>query len=197
MKKILALILCSITILCAEPLFFGGLRNQRYAFVGVQFQDRFGIAFEESLFNQDFDWQHGRLALFSQYSMPLGFEIEYALFAGMQYDQSFYDYGSQASLNWTVPNKMIAITGIFQPMYDSDLGMDLAYCAQLLVKPFKDIGFYFGERNIPDFRKVEDRFFGGMLFELERISVLAEISTPVNESIEWTRVGASFIYKSR
>jgi hypothetical protein len=121
-------------------------------------------------------------------------KLWYVLYGGMQYDMDYYDYGGELSLLWA-PHAYFQIKARYRPFYDSDLGTRYGYLIQLQSFPFEDVGFYAGFKNMPDYRNVERRFFGGMLFDVGRLGVYSEISTPVHGSFEWTRVQLNFIYR--
>ena len=192
-KLVVVLLMFSATLLFANNQFFMGMRNQRFLFAGVQ-HGSYGVAYEQSLFNQDPEQQHGCLGLFAEYSLPLSMKLWYVLYGGMQYDMDYYDYGGELSLLWA-PHAYFQIKARYRPFYDSDLGTHYGYLVQLQSAPFEDVGFYVGFKNMPDYRNVERRFFGGMLFEVGRLGVYPEISTPVHGSFEWARVQLNFIYR--
>jgi hypothetical protein len=195
MKKCLfiGLLLGLFSELFAGNSFFMGMRNQRFLFVGVQ-HNSYGFAFEQSLFNQDPEQQHGRIVAYTQYSLPISVTLWYILFGGMQYDQDYYEYGGEVAVLWA-PQRYFQVRGRFQPFYDSGYHTKYGYLLQLQSYPFKEVGLYAGIKNIPDYRSVERRYFGGLLFDVGRLSVCPEISTPIHGSFEWTRMNLSFIYR--
>ena len=190
--RIVALLLASATLLFANSQLFMGMRNQRFLFSGIQYR-AYGVAYEQSLFNQDPDQQHGSLGLFAEYTLPLSVTLWYAVYGGMQYDADYYDYGGEVGMVWDAFD-YFGLKARYRPFYDSDLGTHYGYLVQLQTFPFKEVGFYAGLKNMPDYRDVERRVFGGMLFDVGRLEVYPEISTPVHGSFEWTRVQLNFIY---
>lgn len=192
-KNIVFLLVASVTLLFANSSFFTGMRNQRFMFVGVQ-HGSYGAAYEQSVFNQDPEQQHGKIGLFAEYSLPLSMTLWYILYGGMQYDLDYYDYGGEVSMLWTF-RTCAQIRVRYRPFYDSDLGVHQGYLLQLQLSPFEDVGFYVGLKNMPDYRDVERRFFGGVMFDVGRLGVYPEVSTPVHGSFEWTRVNLNFVYR--
>ena len=192
-KSSIILLFASATFLFANNLFFTGMRNQRFLYVGAQ-HGSYGVAYEQSMFNQDPEQQYGRIGLFAEYSLPLSVTLWYILYGGMRYDLDYYDYGGEIFLLWT-PRAYFQIRGQYRPFYDSDLGVRHGFLVLLQSFPFEDVGFYVGFKNMPDYRNVERRFFGGVLFDVGRLLVYPEISTPVRGSFEWTRVNLNFVYR--
>ncbi|MBR5413425.1 MAG: hypothetical protein IK114_10370 [Fibrobacter sp.] len=192
-KAFICLLLAVVSAFPVDGEFFVGMRNQRFLFTGLQ-HGPYGVVYEQSLLNQDPEQQHGRLWLYAEYSLPLSVTLWYALYGEMQYDLDYYEYGGELALQWA-PKKFFQLKVCYRPFYDSDYLVKHGYLLKLYSQPFKDVGFFVGVKNMPDYRNVERRFFGGALFDVGRLVVYPEISTPVHGSFEWTRVNLNFVYR--
>lgn len=180
-------------VFSASQSFFVGMRNQRFLFAGAQ-RGSYGVLVEQTVYNQDPELQHGRIGAYAEYMLPGSMTLWYYLYGGMQYDLDFYDYGGGLSLLWA-PRNFFQVKGYYQPFYDSDYQLKYGYLLQLQSYPFEDVGFYAGIKNMPDYRNVERRYFGGMFFDVGRLSVSPELSTPIHGSFEWTRIQVNFVYR--
>ena len=194
MRKVaICLLLTATVVFSASQSFFVGMRNQRFLFVGAQWGS-YGVLVEQSMYNQDPELQHGQIGVYAEYMLPCSMTLWYFLYGGMQYDLDFYEYGGELALLWA-PQKFFQVKGRYRPFYDSDYQLKYGYLLQLQSYPFEEVGFYAGIKNMPDYRNVERRYFGGILFDVGRLSVSPEFSTPIHGSFEWTRIHVNFIYR--
>lgn len=177
-----------------ENELFAGMRNERYAFIGVQTKYRFGLALENSVLVQKPKIQYIRLAPYYFQEFPFGLNLSYVLYAGMRYDFDFYDLGTRISADYSILSERLQVFGSFQVFYDSDLGTELTYLAGTRLFFLPEVGFQLCIKNMPEYRKPEHRMAGGLIFRTDRISVLPEISTPLDGQSPLTRVSVSFIY---
>ena len=177
--------------------FFLGMRNDRYGFAGLSFQNKFGVALENSLLIQKSSLQYIRGALFYQFETPYFISGSYTLFSGMRYNQDFYDIGTRLALQFQ-PFERFRLSGILQPFYDSDFGLNTAYFIAPEVRLLKDISAFVAFKNLPEYRHLERRFSLGLVLGTEHLNVKPEISKPLKKENRnaLTRVSVSFIYKS-
>lgn len=199
MKKTLAAILLftilSISHASDSTAIFAGMRNNRYAFAGMQAKSGFGIAFENSVLVQKVDIQYARLAVFYAKELPFNLSVNYAFYGGMRYDKEFYDFGSRISALWKVHERYLQLNAMLQPFYDSDLGDLYGYLAGFRTFILPEVALFANFKNIPEYRDVERRIEGGLLFETNHLSVAPQISTPLSGDHPLTRVSVSFLYK--
>ena len=197
MNRIILFILALLAFSSAQgSSYFLGLRNSKYALIGVESKYHVGMAVENSLFIDDMHLQYAQLALFYNFSLPFSFKGHYAVYGGSRYNQDFYDYGARIQLEWEPIRRLFQIGGAFQPFYDSDLERKYGYKVWAQSVFFDDVGIYGGIKNIPDFRDTENRFFGGVVFDLPKLKLYPEVSKPINGSFYTTRITVSFIYES-
>lgn len=196
MKKILWIIFASALFIYANgttsALF--GMRNSNYAFLGIQ-KDCWGFAYENSVLVQKPKLQYSRVAAFYSTELPFDISVNYALYGGMRYDQEFYDYGSRISTTWGFHPQYFLLTGTWQPFYDSGYGFHYGYSAGFKTFLLPEIGFFANFKNLPEYRNIERRAEGGLIFKSGNLMVAPQISTPIDGQTPLTRVSVSFLYK--
>lgn len=175
--------------------FLMGMRNDRYVFVGVEYASRFGLAVENSMFTQGTEKQYIRVSPFYRWNIDDSFEGSYALYYGMRYDRDYFDVGARVDVLWR-HYRYLQVGGTLMPFYDSFLKGLVGYQAYAQTFPLKEIGVFAGAKNLPDFRDVERRFMGGLVFESGRLCVRPELSVPMTGETHLTRVSLFFVYRS-
>lgn len=197
MKKVLLILLMfSLTIMAEKPSnILAGMRNGRYAFVGLQTKYDIGFAVESSVHVQKPEIQYGRGILFYTAELPYEISLDYALYAGMRYDQEFYDFGSRFSVLYKLHSRYLHLNGVLQPFYDSDYDGHVGYLVGARTFFLPEVALFASFKNLPEIRAVERRVSGGLLFETQHLSVMPELSMPINGEIQLTRVSISFLYK--
>ncbi|MEE0876086.1 MAG: hypothetical protein UIH18_02195 [Fibrobacteraceae bacterium] len=196
-KKILFVLICLFLlnpVSAKENKLFAGMRNERYAFIGLQTKYRFGMALENSVLVQKPKIQYVRFSPYYLQEFSFGLNLSYALYGGFRYDFEFFDLGARLNAEYLLHNQYFHLLGIFQPFYDSDLGTELTYLAGFRTFFLKEVGFQGVIKNLPEYRKPEHRVALGLIFKTERLSVLPEISTPLDGQSPLTRVSVSFLY---
>lgn len=199
MKKLFAVLL----FLLIEPVFANsnfayllGMRNNRYAFMGIEYSGKVGMVVENSLFTQGVEKQYIRLAPYYRWNIGKYFEGSYIFFVGMRYDGNYYDLGSRLDFLW-LPFYYFQIGGSLMPYYDSVLKRKIGYKAYAQSFVFQDVGLFIGVKNLPDFRETENRYIGGIVIKSGRIWVKPELSVPMSRDSHLTRVSVFFVYNSR
>ena len=173
-----------------------GMRCSKYGFVGYEYNNKWGLVYENSIFIQDVELQHGKILGYYHSSFNT-IDLYYALFYGSRFNQDYYDYGGIFSAHYRTTSNLFHLNVRYQPFSDSDFGFKHGYYFSLQVLPFNEIGLFLGVRNLPDFRETERRLFGGIVFELPHLVLQPEISTPVRKgSRSVTRLSVNFIYKA-
>ena len=198
MRKIQCFIMLLLTVsLYANDSFsyLLGMRNDRYAFVGVEYVSRFGLAVENSMYTMGTEKQYIRFAPYYRWNIDDSFEGCYALYYGMRYDQDYFDVGARVDVLWQ-RYRYLQIGGTWMPFYDSFLKGLMGYQMYVQSFPLKEIGVFAGAKNLPDFRDVERRFIGGLVFESGRLCVRPELSVPMTRETHLTRVSIFFVYRS-
>lgn len=198
MRKVIlvALLLCYVNLFANDSFsYLIGMRNNRYVFAGVEYVARFGIAVENSVFTQGTEKQYVRVAPYYRWSLGEGLVGSYALYTGMRYDRDYYDVGARVDVLWH-HYRYLQVVGTLMPFYDSFLKGLVGYQAYAQTFPLKEIGVFAGAKNLPDFRDVERRFMGGLVFESGRLCVRPELSVPMTGETHLTRVSLFFVYRS-
>ena len=198
MRKVLwiALLLCCVNLSANESFsYLMGMRNNRYVFAGVEYAARFGIAVENSVFTQGTEKQYIRVAPYYRWNLGEGLVGSYALYTGMRYDRDYYDIGARLDVLWQ-SYRYLQVGGTLMPFYDSSLKGLVGYQAYVQSFLLKEIGVFVGAKNLPDFRNVERRFMGGLVFESGNLIVRPELSFPMNGKTHLSRVSLFFVYRS-
>lgn len=197
MKKSLFLVLLLVAFSFAaldSTALVAGMRSNRYAFVGFQTKENFGVAFENSVQTQSPKKQYARLAAFYVFDLPFNIHSNYAVYGGMRYDKEFYDVGTRVELLWKAHERYLQLNGVWQPFYDSDYGRNFGYLVGVRSFVLPEVGVVANFKNIPEYRDVERRVSFGLVFETDHLSVMPEISIPVDGQNPLTRVFVSFVY---
>ena len=174
---------------------FLGMRNNRYAFLGVDWNKRFGMAVENSVLVQKVGLQYVRVAPFYHRELPYGLDVSYAIYAGSRYDREFYDFGSRLGATFKVHPRFLLLDGVFQPFYDSDMGRNVGYLFEIKSFLLPEVALFANYKNLPEYRALERRVSVGLLFSVSNLAVKPELSTPTDWEMHWTRVSVSFLYR--
>jgi hypothetical protein len=174
---------------------FAGMRNNRYAFLGVDWNKRFGLAVENSVLVQKIELQYVRIAPFYHRELPYGLDVSYTIYAGSRYDKEFYDFGSRLGATFKVHPRFLLLDGIVQPFYDSDMGHNVGYLFEAKSFLLPEVALFANYKNLPEYRALERRVTVGLLFSVNNLAVRPEISTPTDWEMQWTRVSVSFLYR--
>lgn len=173
---------------------FVGMENSKYAIVGFRPGKSAGVALMHSLWVQDAS-QYVRLSPFYSFRINDNVSGQYSVFYGTTYERSYYDYGADLYLSALFFNRLIELDGRFRPQYDSDLKFNYGYEFVGKISGWKEIAVFGGIKNIPEYRKPEDRFLAGMSFSVKNLSVSPEISIPTNLKTQYTRIHVNFLYE--
>jgi len=198
MRKLIliAVLLCSVNLSANGSFsYLMGMRNNRYVFAGVEYAARFGIAVENSVFTQGTEKQYIRVAPYYRWNLGEWLVGRYALYTGMRYDRDYYDVGTRLDVLWQ-HYRYLQVGGTLMPFYDSSLKGLVGYQAYVQSFLLKEIGVFAGAKNLPDFRNVERRFMGGLVFESGNLCIRPEVSVPMNGGTHLSRVSLFFVYRS-
>jgi len=198
MKKSLVILLLAISSTWANTDFsyILGMRNNRYAFAGVEYKNKIGVVVENSVMAQGVEKQYVRIVPFYEWALPLGLRGVYGIFAGLRYDRDYHDYGAILEAEWNIYERYLIFHGAFHPFFDSYLGSLVGYEFAMASFFAKEVGIYMGLKNLPDFRDVERRAVVGILFDTGTLFLKPELSLPTNGDTHLVRMGVFFIYKS-
>lgn len=198
MKKIA----CIFILLFASSIFASsnfayllGMRNNRYVFIGVEYDNVWGFIVENSVFTQGTEKQYIRVAPYYAWALPGNITGSYTLYTGMRYDKDYYDFGARIDALWA-PIQYMQLGGAFNPFYDSFLKEKIGYEFFLQSYITKELGIFAGFKNIPYFRDTERRIMGGFTIKTGNILVRPELSLPPNNGSHLSRVSLYFIYKN-
>lgn len=197
MKKIFLIILVfSFPIYATGVQYSLGLKYSKYGSVGIGFDDKWGVSIENSIFVEYLKFQYVRLNVFYRFKAPFDMSGFYALYTGMRYNRDYFDVGGILYLQKKFFDNRVSIRGLFQPCYDSDLKRQYGYLGEAQVKIFSEVGIVGGIKNIAEYRENEQRFYGGLFFDLPHMYVRPEISVPANMKMSTARVSVSFFYRN-
>lgn len=197
MKKILFIFIMASLVYAEQSSYILGLRSSKYGYIAYQNKNNWGIAFENSIFIQDVELQYARTAVFYTFSALSLLHGSYAAYYGSRYNQDYYDIGTSITCAWDIFGKYLQVDGIWQPFYDSDIGLTYGYSAWLQTIPLNEVGVFGGIKNLPDSRDPERRFFAGLVFDLPHMLLKPEVSTPLRKKgRSMTRVMVNFTYKA-
>lgn len=203
MKKWIGLIFLAMLsgLSCAADLqssnieAFLGMRNNRYAFLGVDWNKRFGMAIENSVLVQKLNLQYVRIAPFYHRELKHRLDVSYTIYAGTRYDREFYDFGSRLGATFKIHPRFLLLDGIVQPFYDSDMGRNIGYLFEGKSFLIPEVALYANYKNLPEYRALEHRVSVGLQFSVNNLTVKPELSTPTDWEMQWTRVSVSFLYR--
>lgn len=197
MKKIIFLVFVFAPLIFAtESQYFMGLEYSKYGFVGVERDNKWGVAIENSFFVEYLEFQYVRLNVFYRFNLPFDVRGSYVLYMGMRYNRDYLDVGGVLYLQRGFWGDRISIRGAFQPSYDSDIKQQIGYLGEGRVRVLSDVGLVVGVKNIAEYRENEQRLYGGLFFDTPHMLVRPEISIPTNMKMSVTRVSVSFLYKN-
>ena len=77
-----------------------------------------------------------------------------------------------------------------------DLKALITIMGKLTTIPLSEIGLFVNLKNIPDYRVLENRLAGGLVFVFEHMTVKPEISVPLDFNLDYARVSVSFVYEN-
>ena len=173
---------------------FVGMENSKYAIAGFRPGRSAGVALVHSLWVQDAS-QYVRLCPFYYFYLNDNISGHYSVFYGTTYEQTYYDYGADLYLSAMFFSRMVELDGRFRPQYDSDLKFNYGYEVVGKISGWKEIAVFGGMKNIPEFRKAEDRFLAGVSFSVKNLNVSPEVSIPTNLETQYTRIHVNFLYE--
>ncbi len=171
---------------------YAGLRNNRYISVG--YQDRhWSVGVENTLFIRNLDEQYIRaMGGFRCATGVWGVDFESEAFVGANYKGRFYDMGLKVQLGkeWS---RIKVVAGVM-PLYDSMLGYTTCYTVNAACRIIQEASLVLDVTNVPEYRMPEHRIVPGLLFRAKKLWVRPEVSIPLNDNIQFTRVLVSFRY---
>lgn len=195
MKFILPIVLAAISLYAQGSNAILGIRSSKYAYAGYE-NNKIGVILENSVFVEDVEKQYARAIAYYHF-LTSKLYVSYGLYYGSRYNHDFYDYGAILKSSVKLTEHVLRLDGIFMPFYDSDLKLHYGYSASMSIFPFSEVGFVGGFRNIPDYREIERRVFGGLEIQTPHLTVRPEVSTPLRENSKpVTRVTVNFIYRN-
>ena len=175
--------------------YFLGMRNNHYAFVGVQYASKYGLAVENSVFTQGVEKQYVRIIPMYLWELGYGISGAYSVYGGIRYDQDYYDLGARLDLSWQ-KYRYFQLVGVLSPFYDSFLKNRVGYQAYIQSFLGQEVALFAGIKNLPDFRDVERRYIGGLVIKTGNVQVRPELSMPMDGGTHLTRVSIFFVYKN-
>lgn len=172
-----------------------GVKNTRIAIAGYELSCKLGLLIENTMYVQDVKSQYIRLALF--YKKDLQYKVNAGLFAfyGQRYNHDYYDLGVRLFTDWHW--KVFAFSGALQPLYDSEMKYHTCYSVAVNGYVFSDFAVAIEFKNIPEYRNVEKRASFGLLFDTPVLKVKPEVSIPLTNEEQLTRISISLLYNHK
>ena len=171
---------------------FVGLRNSEYACIGFQ-TSCWSIGLENTLWIRNPKEQYIRLrGGYHQNTHLWNIQLSADAFAGVNYTGRFYDGAFKITLDKTVGR--VSFGAGVMPLYDSEMGYNTCYTVHAACRIIQEASVVVDVTNIPEYRMVEHRVVPGFLFKAQKLWVRPELSIPLNDNIQFTRVLLSFRY---
>lgn len=169
-----------------------GVENNKYIIADYVY-DKFDIGIKHSVFSESFKNQYFQFNL--GYTQSIG---KYCQLSATPSFGSVYN-GDYYILKGTITGKVFAHKRVtfladLQPHYDSGLSYSTYYRFGTLINVFKEVSLKLAYTDIPEYRMPEKRINAGVLFRSGNLSILPELSIPVNENVHKVRLLCSFRY---
>lgn len=171
---------------------FVGVRNNKYASIGFQAKN-WSVGLENTIFIRHLSEQYIRANGTFRYSTGVwGVKFSAEAFFGTNYAGRFYDSGLKIGLDKKIGR--VEFGAGVMPMYDSGMGYNTCYTVHAACRVIQEAALVLDITNIPEYRMVEHRIVPGILFRAHKLWVRPELSIPLNDNVQFTRVLISFRY---
>lgn len=171
---------------------FVGLRNNKYVFAGYQ-SGKWSVRLENTLWIRNPKEQYIRAVGGYRLDTGLwGMRFSADAFAGANYAGRYYDGSVKVGLD-KVLGRFSCGAGVMA-LYDTDLGYNTCYTVHAACRIIQEVSLVVDLTNIPEYRMPEHRIVPGLLFRARKLWVRPELSIPLNDNIQFTRVLLSFRY---
>ena len=171
---------------------FVGVRNNKYASIGFQAKN-WSVGLENTIFIRHLSEQYIRANGTFRYSTGVwGVKFSAEAFFGTNYAGRFYDSGLKIGLDKKIGR--VEFGAGVMPMYDSGMGYNTCYTVHAACRVIQEAALVLDITNIPEYRMVEHRIVPGILFRSHKLWVRPELSIPLNDNVQFTRVLISFRY---
>ena len=162
---------------------FVGVRNNKYASIGFQAKN-WSVGLENTIFIRHLNEQYIRANGAFRYSTGVwGVKFSAEAFFGTNYAGRFYDSGLKIGLDKKIGR--VEFGAGVMPMYDSGMGYNTCYTVHAACRVIQEAALVLDITNIPEYRMVEHRIVPG---------IRPELSIPLNDNVQFTRVLISFRY---
>ncbi|MCU6768970.1 hypothetical protein OCV73_08445 [Barnesiella propionica] len=183
---------CTVQLQAQKHEFSLGLRENQFVFFSYTLDNEWKAKIEHSVFIEKMGFQYIRATV--GYGRQIkNFNVSLDPYFGVTYNRSFYNAGASLSVGYE-PWKKIAVTGVFNPHYDSGLKYNTCYSLGLIGNVYKAISVVAEYTNIPEYRQTEDRVRAGLLFKVPHLYVKPVVSVPVKGNHKAVRILTSFGY---
>lgn len=169
-----------------------GLRNNEYACIGFQ-SGSWSVGLENTLWARTPKEQYIRAT--GGYRLNTGvWNVIFSAdaFAGVNYAGRFYDGSLKVGLDKTLGRFSFGAGAM--ALYDSEMGYNTCYTVHAGCRIIQEASIVVNFTNIPEYRMPEHRIVPGLLFRARKLWVRPELSIPLNDNIQFTRVLLSFRY---
>ena len=171
---------------------FVGVRNNKYASIGFQAKN-WSVGLENTIFIRHLNEQYIRANGTFRYSTGV-WDVKFSAeaFFGTNYAGRFYDSGLKIGLDKKIGR--VEFGAGVMPMYDSGMGYNTCYTVHAACRVIQEAALVLDITNIPEYRMVEHRIVPCILFRAHKLWVRPELSIPLNDNVQFTRVLISFRY---
>lgn len=169
-----------------------GLRNNEYACIGFR-ANCWSVGLENTLWMRNPREQYIRVTgSYRRETGIWGVVFSADAFAGINYAGRFWDGSVKVGLDKTLGRFGLGV-GVML-LYDSGLGYNTCYSVHAACRIIQEMSLVLDLTNIPEYRMPEHRIVPGLLFRARKLWVRPELSIPLNDNIQFTRVLLSFRY---
>ena len=171
---------------------FVGLRNNKYVFLGYQAK-YWSVGLENTLWIRNPEEQYIRAnGGFRHDTGMWGLNFSADAFAGANYTGRYFDCGLRIGVDKAIGR--VEFGAGIMPLYDSGIGYNTCYTVHAACRIVQEASVVVDVTNIPEYRMVEHRIVPGFLFRARKLWIRPELSIPLNDNIQFTRVLVSFRY---
>lgn len=176
----------------ATKSIYVGLRNNEYVSIGFQ-ASSWSVGLENTLWAHSLKEQYIRATGgYRQDTGLWGVHFSADAFAGVNYAGRYWDGSVKAALDKSL-GRVCFGAGVMA-LYDSELGYNTCYTVHAACRIIQEASLVLDFTNIPEYRMPEHRIVPGLLFRARKLWVRPELSIPLNDNIQFTRVLLSFRY---
>ena len=192
MKRIALLILLCVGIKASAQVQIGW-RDTYYAQIAYQYKDTWSVKLEHSVYSEHIEYQKVRLYLGYEKDWDrVNLKIE--PYFSTLWNAAYLDFGALVKSDVRVLNRW-NLDATINPHYDTQAKYNTCFSAGTSVLLAEQISLIAHYSNIPEFRTPESRLRVGLSFKVQNLSLVPELSIPLEGQKKTVRVLFSFKYQ--